>query len=177
MDGRATEVARILEQRRRHSVDDRERASVRSFAAAMENVACPFDQSSSPVHVTSSAVIVDERRDHVVLLLHKRLGIWVQPGGHLDPCEDLAAAALREAAEETGLELQHPDGGPEAIHVDVHPGGRGHTHLDLRWLLIGRGEPAPPPGESPDVRWFAWDDAIATADEGLSGLLRALRPT
>jgi hypothetical protein len=61
--------------------------------------------------------------------------------------------------------------------VDVHDGGRGHTHLDLRYLLAVEGdeEPAPPSGESPEVRWFAWPDAVAIADPGLVGFLQAHR--
>jgi hypothetical protein len=61
------------------------------------------------------------------------------------------------------------------VHVDVHPGGRGHTHLDLRWWLLGSGVPAPAVGESQDVEWLDWDAAITRADPGLAGGLRALR--
>jgi hypothetical protein len=59
----------------------------------------------------------------------------------------------------------------------VHPGPRGHTHLDVRYLVFGPdADPAPPEGESPDARWFSWAEAIAIADEGLVGALRLLRP-
>jgi hypothetical protein len=57
----------------------------------------------------------------------------------------------------------------------VHDGGRGHTHLDLRYVLRASGDdPRPPPGESQDAAWFPWPDAIAVADPGLRGLLTAL---
>ena len=47
---------------------------------------------------------------------------------------------------------------PELAHVDVHPGGRGHTHLDLRYLFTADdADPAPPPEESQEVGWFPWD--------------------
>jgi 8-oxo-dGTP pyrophosphatase MutT (NUDIX family) len=75
--------------------------------------------------------------------------------------------------EETGLT---PTSEPEFLHVDVHPGPRGHTHLDLRFLIHTDGDPQPTEDESQDVRWFAWDDAIAVADPGLSGILEAIRP-
>ncbi len=66
---------------------------------------------------------------------------------------------------------------PPLVHVDVHAGGRGHTHLDLRYLLAGgESDPAPPPGESQEIGWFDWDEAIERADDGLRGALRALRP-
>jgi hypothetical protein len=65
------------------------------------------------------------------------------------------------------------------VHLDVHPAAKGHTHLDLRYLLTcddPTAEPAPPPGESQQVRWFSWADAIAVADAGLVDALHRLRP-
>jgi 8-oxo-dGTP pyrophosphatase MutT (NUDIX family) len=154
-------------------VDERERVSVERFLAAFDGLASPLEEEADPVHVTSSAIVIGPRG--VVLHRHKRLGLWLQPGGHIDPGEHPAEAALREAREETGLEVSLVHG--EVVHVDVHPGPRGHTHLDLRFLVDGGdADPSPPEGESPDVAWFAWDDAIALADDGLRGALLALRP-
>ena len=60
--------------------------------------------------------------------------------------------------------------------VDVHEAANGHTHLDLRYLLIAPDhDPSPAPGESPEVRWFGWDEAAAVADEALVGALRTAR--
>lgn len=157
----------------RRPVDAREAASIERFTAELARLERPFDEHADPVHVTASAIVVGPRG--TVLHRHKRLGLWLQPGGHVEPGEHPADAALREVAEETGLRGVHPAEGPRLVHVDVHDGGRGHTHLDLRFLTHADGEPAPPDGESPDVRWFAWDEAIALADPGLVGALRALR--
>lgn len=121
------------------------------------------------MHVTASAVVIGPRG--VLLHHHKRLGMWLQPGGHVDPGETPEQAALRETLEETGFTCT----APQFVHVDVHAGGRGHTHLDLRYLLHADGDPAPGDGESPDVFWFGWDEAIAMADPGLRGLLVYLR--
>ena len=154
--------------------DGREAHSLRRVAAALATLARPLDRLAGPEHVTGSAVVVGSRG--TVLHLHKRLHRWLQPGGHLEPGEAPWEAAWREAQEETGLSLEHPDGGPRLIHVDVHGAANGHTHLDLRYLLLCPDrDPAPPPGESPEARWFGWDEALARADGALVGALRAAR--
>lgn len=163
----------------RKGVDQRETDSLARFLAEFDQLDHPFDEESSPTHVTASAVVVGRRG--VVLHRHKRLGIWLQPGGHIDAGELPADAAVRETREETGLAVVHAvvhaGGEPAIIHVDVHPGPRGHTHLDVRYLLVaGDEDPCPPAGESPDVRWFSWAEAIAMSDGGLSGILRSLHP-
>jgi 8-oxo-dGTP pyrophosphatase MutT (NUDIX family) len=153
----------------------RERESQRRFLAELDRLPHPFSENADPVHITGSAIIVGPRG--VVLHFHKRLQRWMQPGGHLDPGETPWDAALRESIEETGLPVSHPPGGPQFVHLDVHPAAKGHTHLDLRYLLHSPDvDPAPPPGESQQVRWFSWDDAIAIADEALVDALLRLRP-
>lgn len=154
-------------------VDARQSRARVLLLSTLERLPRPFDQYADPTHVTASAIVVGARG--TVLHRHKRLGSWLQPGGHIDPGEAPWDAARRETGEETGLAATHPAGGPRLVHFDVHPGPRGHTHLDLRYLLRAEGAPNPPAGESQDVRWFAWDEALEIADAGLSGALRALR--
>jgi 8-oxo-dGTP pyrophosphatase MutT (NUDIX family) len=160
----------------RTPVDERERRSIEAFRVEISRLAEPFDELADPVHVTGSAIVVGPRG--VLLHRHKRLGLWLQPGGHIDPGETPWDAARREAEEETGLAVRFASDPPELAHVDVHPGPRGHTHLDVRYLLTvdGDPDPAPPPGESQDVRWFPWDEAITLADDGLRGALLAWSP-
>ncbi len=163
-------------------VDDRERESVITFLEHFDRLVAPFDEETSPIHVTGSAVIVGPQG--VVLHRHRRLGIWIQPGGHIDDGETPWEAARREAVEETGLPVRFAgsDGGrdgrsPALLHVDVHPGPKGHTHLDLRYLLeCDDVAPMPAEGESNEVHWFAWDAAIERTTDGLSGLLTSMRP-
>jgi hypothetical protein len=58
----------------------------------------------------------------------------------------------------------------------VHGAANGHTHLDLRYLLVAPDQdPAPRPGESPLARWFGWQEATSVADAALQGALRAAR--
>jgi hypothetical protein len=62
------------------------------------------------------------------------------------------------------------------FHVDTHPGPKGHTHYDLRYLVRApEVAPAPPEGESQQVAWFAWDEALEIADVGLAGGLLAAK--
>ena len=157
----------------RDPVDERERVSIERFLAEVPRLERPFDEHADPVHITGSALVVGRRG--IVLLRHKSLGIWVQPGGHIDDGELPWHAAVREATEETGLAVRLTADPPELAHVDVHAGGRGHTHLDLRYLTeAGDADPSPPPGESQEVAWFDWPEAMAVADPGLAGVLPAL---
>jgi 8-oxo-dGTP pyrophosphatase MutT (NUDIX family) len=153
------------------ALTEREIVSRERFLAEFDRLADPFDREADPVHVTGSAIVAGPRG--TVLHWHQRAGGWKQPGGHIEPGETPWAAALRETREETGLPVRHPEGGPELIHLDVHPAGR-HVHLDLRYLLLSEDvDPAPPPGESQHVRWFSLPDAIDVADDALiDGLTR-----
>jgi 8-oxo-dGTP pyrophosphatase MutT (NUDIX family) len=152
----------------------REEVARRRFLAELGNLVDPCDEHAAPTHVTASGIVVGRRG--TVLHLHKRLGIWMQPGGHIDAGETPDVAARREATEELGLEVAHPGAGPRLIHLDVHEAAFGHTHLDLRYLLLGPDvDPRPPAGESPDARWYAWDEAMVVADAALVGALPLAR--
>jgi 8-oxo-dGTP pyrophosphatase MutT (NUDIX family) len=152
------------------AVTPREISSRARFLAELDRLAHPLDRDADPVHVTGSAIVVGPRG--TVLHWHKRLGGWLQPGGHVDTGETAWQAALREAEEETGLPLRHPDPGPRLVHLDVHSAGP-HVHLDLRYLLLADDdEPSPPAGESQQVRWFSFPAALAVADAALVDGLR-----
>ncbi len=143
-------------------------------SADLDRLERPLDEGSLPRHVTASAIVVGRRG--VLLHRHRRLGTWMQPGGHLDAGEEPPEAALRECREETGLAAAHPGGEPRLVHLDVHAAADGHEHIDLRYLVVGPdAPPAPPPGESQEVAWVSWDEADALADEALAGGLRTAR--
>lgn len=151
--------------------EDRGRAT---FLRYLDWLPRPFDEHADPVHVTGSAIVLDGE-GRTLLHHHKRLGLWLQPGGHVDPGERAHEAALREAIEETGLPLSHAGDAPVLVHVDVHEGGRGHLHLDTRYVLLADAAApfAPAPGESTELAWVPVEDIDAWGDASVGDAVRA----
>jgi 8-oxo-dGTP pyrophosphatase MutT (NUDIX family) len=110
--------------------------------------------------VTASGFVVDRSRSRLVLIHHRNLGRWLQPGGHVDESDpSVLDAAIREVAEETGL-VTEPIG-TGLFDVDVHdiPPSRdrpAHKHYDMRFLLQATGEDLVAADEVLGVRWVAF---------------------
>jgi len=142
---------------------------MRAWAATLER---PFSRDEPDAHFTASAVLVDEAGERTLLVHHRRSGGWFQPGGHFEPGDrSPAEAALREAREETGLDVRLARPGLLDVDVQWIPWDE-HHHLDLRFLVAAAGELAPDPAEVHSAEWLTWDDAFARIDE--PALRRAL---
>lgn len=128
-------------------------------------------------HLTASALVIDPERGQVLLTLHRKLRLWLQMGGHCEPGDaSVAAAALREATEESGITgLSLLPGGP--LRLDRHPiPPPCHQHFDVQYAALA------PPGadwavsdESLEVRWFGYDEVADVADASVVRLLEATR--
>ncbi|MBL8897010.1 MAG: NUDIX domain-containing protein [Planctomycetes bacterium] len=144
----------------------------------------PFDRRLEVGHFTGAAFVIDGR-GRLLLTHHRKLGLWLQLGGHAESERRGEAVALREAHEESGLArlefhpaLRDERGAPRLLDLDIHaiPARRdepAHEHWDLRYLLLAE-EPEKivlDPAESRALAWVAYEEAERRCD---GGILRAL---
>ena len=129
-----------------------------------------FERSLLTGHITGSAWIVSPDRQQVVLIHHRKLDRWLQPGGHADGDPDVAAVALREAQEETGLQSVKLLS-PAIFDVDVHliP-AKGevpaHYHYDIRFLFeADSSEAFQHTQETKDIKWVEIDKVPIFTDD------------
>ncbi len=142
---------------------------------ALDTLACPLKRENGFAHFTASGWIVNPARDRVLMAWHNIYRTWAWTGGHADGEADLLAVALREAAEETGLEDIAPVT-PEIYSVEILPVNahvkRGkfvsaHLHLNVTYLLAA--DDTRPlrvkPDENSAVAWLPLDQAADNRDE------------
>ena len=142
-----------------------------------------YDRKNFAGHITAGALVVSREGGKVLLLRHRQLGKWLQPGGHVD-VSDLSVfdAALREVREETGI-------GPDRLvplrfcadrnivlaDADGHyipscewKNEKEHYHFDLRFGFLVDGDPqvVVDRSESDGFRWVGLEELGKMPDFG-----------
>jgi len=136
-------------------------AQVRALLRARGRAA--FDRSAQADHITASGFVLSPDRRQVLLMHHRKLDIWLQPGGHCDGDTDVRAVAAREVSEEIGNTTARLIS-RTIFDVDVHdiPARNtepAHRHHDIRFLFeVDPGEPLPGNVESHALRWLRLDE-------------------
>lgn len=182
--GRARLLDELLAYRPATPLELRARESFRTFVAAYADC---FERTLAIGHVTGSAWVIDPAGRSALLTHHRKLGRWLQLGGHADGDDDLRAVALREAREESGL-LEIVPAGSAIFDLDVHAiPARGpepeHLHYDVRFAFYGNPALRPVASEeSHEVAWvalaeidrYAVDDSVRRLVAKTPALVRAL---
>jgi len=151
--------------------------------ALLEEVERPFSRKTMiPGHFTASSFVLHPSSDRVLLIRHRTLGLWLQPGGHFErDDDDLEFAARREVLEETGIgNLRRLRTFSGLFDIDIHPipanpkrGEPAHQHFDLRLAFMARSDQITASHEVIDARWVHLDDVATLGSD--DSVLRCTR--
>lgn len=139
-----------------------------------------YDRKCHPGHITGSALLLNPSMTKIVLTHHKKLGKWLQLGGHCDGENNPAAAAQREALEESGLTIADafcplklecvPLSSAAPIDFDIHdiPETKtepAHFHFDVRYIFTTTENKLEKSSESNDLGWFTLEEVLNLTNE------------
>jgi 8-oxo-dGTP pyrophosphatase MutT (NUDIX family) len=137
-----------------------------------------FFRESLKAHFTGSAFIINNEKTKALFVKHGKLNLWLQPGGHCDGETDVAAVALKESFEETGLKDLTIDNS-KIFDLDIHtiPERKGvpeHQHFDVRFLIIANEKEEPKiSDESIDIQWVRlYEVGVYNKDESIMRMVR-----
>lgn len=125
--------------------------------------------------ITASAWVVTDAAPYKILLaFHRKLRVWLQPGGHVERAETPWEGMVREVREETGIDVSQPSGliqtdaiswdmtVPSYIQVQTIPPYQDqpeHYHVDFQYICqVAEQAPVHDPGESDDIRWYTREE-------------------
>jgi 8-oxo-dGTP diphosphatase len=123
--------------------------------------------ATPPRHLVSYVAVLDDADGSSLLVDHINAGLWLPPGGHVEPDEHPADTAVREAREELGVEAVFRDGRCEPAFVTVTRTvgvDAGHTDVSLWFVLVGRrGMPITvEPAEFAEARWWSHEQVLGS---------------
>ncbi len=147
-----------------HPFDEREaaeQADILEWVASGQQVFRMVPPDTPPKHLVVYFIPVDAADQCLLLGDHRKSGLWLPPGGHVEDGEDPRQAVIREASEELGIAAECKDDKP--VFLTITPTNDAHSHLDVSlWFVLQvakhKTQLTPEPREFKGVRWFDLDD-------------------
>jgi 8-oxo-dGTP pyrophosphatase MutT (NUDIX family) len=156
-------------QRSRAALPAEREVAGRMLTYLSEHGEAAFYRTQRPAHFTGSAFVLSPDGEKLLLMRHKKLNKWLQPGGHADGDVDLWRVAVREALEETGVAVT--ESAPELFGIDWHPipatpKEDAHEHADCVYRLRARTwDLVRQVDEADSVGWFSAREALALTED------------
>jgi 8-oxo-dGTP diphosphatase len=145
------------------TVEDEHRRQALTWLDSTSDIFRRIKPRTPSPHLVSYFLLIDHDRGDVLLVDHRKAGLWLPTGGHVEPAERPPATVRRETREELGIEaLFSPVTGENPVFVTVTqtaPRAGRHTDVSL-WFVLScdMQQPlSPDPGEFRDARWWARD--------------------
>lgn len=175
MAGNESPLHAQLSDYRRHWPQESEVAD--DFLALLADTHNPFVRDRLDGHFTGGVWLVSADGQRLLMTHHRKLGRWLQLGGHADGDTDMARVTLKEAEEESGLSGLEIEAG-QIFDLDRHwiPERKdvpGHWHYDVRYVVHARGgEDFVVSEESLDLGWREIAPMADDSDESLARMAR-----
>lgn len=154
-----------------------EKTSKKFMINFLKNNSDSFLRTNTEGHFTASSLLINKERTCALLMKHKKLNKWLQPGGHSDGNKNLLAVSIKEASEESGIKDIKAISS-EIFDLDIHEiperkGEKSHLHLDVRFLLtVEISNEIKKNHESTELKWFNKNEKLPTKEESVIRLFR-----
>ncbi len=161
-------------------INEIEKSYLPRFTSLLSKYENCFERSLLTGHITGSAFIVDESKNHVLLMHHTKLEKWLQPGGHCDGNKNIFEVARKEVFEETGISINQSSA--PIFDADIHqiPQRKeiaAHNHYDIRFLfIVPDNTPFIQNSESLALKWIKIDEITHyTQEESILRMIRKIK--